>query len=461
VTAFDLVGFGLLAVILVVPFAKRSPSRMIWVLAMVPVLNVVTDLTYDAPAAAARSVLVPLRIAVLLGVALYCLYMTPRHNLVTKVILVFLTYLGLLVLLTSNPAQAGTVWMRHFVLMTLFAAGFYLVRDVDRLRILNVGLLASTGLLLLNFVLAQVFGFGRSPYKAETAVYLGGGGIHLVNNFAYFVLLVPVLLLLTRRRLARYAIFAAALLSGVAVLMVMKRISILAMGAGVLVYLVLAPQKERRIVVLLATLGILAVFSPLYLDTVLARSDRLVETNVESDKQSRDWDRWTSDWARSGYSTKVFLVGKDIFLSAEHVGGTQKIHVDYIALLHGGGAVGLTIYMLVFAALLLSNGIRGSPIRRFVFARELRAVSWALVVACFIVGWSSGMSAVTPRGMIFLYTGAIAGLLHQCKLWDAVARQSAQERLWERGPVPALRLQESATREGQAQHALSTASSRA
>jgi xanthosine utilization system XapX-like protein len=426
---FDLIALGLLGLMVATPLVMRAPSRMVWVLAMLPILNVVTDLTYDLPAATARSVLVPLRIGVLLAVGLYCLWKTTRHSPVTYAIILFLAYLACLLPMTSAPEIAAEQWLRQVLLMLMFVAAYHYVRNVDGLRVVSFGLVGATGLLLLNFVLAQVFSFGRVPYQSEADVYLGAGGIHLLNNLTYFALLVPVLLLLARHPFERYFHYAAAMLAVIAVLMVMKRISIVALGAGILVYLFFAPRKERRIAGVLAIVGVLGILSPYYIDTVLARSNRITNTEVSSGKHATDIEWLKGDWERSGYAPRVVLVGQELFLSRDHFGG-RKLHNDYVSLLHGSGVIGLTLYLMIFVVMLGAHGIRGSPLRRLTLAHELRAVYFALVIACLIVGVSSGIGAVTPRSLVFLFLGAIAGVLDQQKrTMRAAQRLEAMRRL--------------------------------
>lgn len=384
-----------------------------YVLFAVPVLNVVADMMVDQP------LLGPLHFGHVRAVVLVLVFLFFFNRM--KIDAVLVTFVGLCAYLFALLSYATDLYVsgygvvRPVVALLMFPVGCVAVKNLVQFRALNIGVALAVGILLVNFVVAQIFKLGRSVY-IEDGTYLGEAGISIAYMFAYALLIAP--LAWEQFKIRRFHSMVAAMtgLIGVAIAMVLvfRRGAILGFVAGLFVYVVMAPRgKVRRLAFGGAVAGtIMFLAYPLF----APRLEILVRTRGDVVEYVQNTD--VGRMAEFGYVTKDFLdgslrhklIGSEPFNSRLYYSRTRPLHVDYMSLLNGTGIIGLLWYLSVFAVMAMAiwraaDRIGGATVR------HIRAVAFALIVGNLTMSFSSQMYMVTPMATFFLYMGAILGLL--------------------------------------------------
>jgi hypothetical protein len=200
----------------------------------------------------------------------------------------------------------------------------------------------------------------------------------------------------------------------------MRRISIIAIIVGYVVYLFLSYHKFSVLKYGLLTVLILAVTYPFY--------GNLFETRLQARKKE------FSPIVESGRLIETFLVineinehsisqalfGADLFSSHTYfknnrnyfliLGRGRQLHVDYNIILHGAGIIGMFLYILIYLNLFM-EGIKKKK-RNTYLHREMKAVFWSIYTVTLIMSLSGSISSIGFRSVAFLYMGTILGTLN-------------------------------------------------
>lgn len=321
------------------------------------------------------------------------------------VLLVFLAYFLVHASLTSNPSYSLEVWLKVFlpVVMMCFGAGW--VRDLSDLRRANLFFLAGMGVIVGQLVLAQLFGLGQSAY-VENSLFMGGGQIQTSYYLVVGAVLMPLLIAASKRRWERLAIWGVTALSLLITLLLLRRGALAGLSVGLLVYLVVARNKGRAMIGISAMVFIALLTLPLYQDLLIQRIDarELTERRLEDEMRYRETFYVTSDLGKS--SAAVVMFGKEAFNSPNYFRSLmygRQLHVDYNVLLHGGGVVGLWLFLSVFGWLAIALW-RVKPSTHV--GERLRACALALIAASVVISLSGSLAVQSYWSALAFYVGA-------------------------------------------------------
>lgn len=114
------------------------------------------------------------------------------------------------------------------------------------------------------------------------------------------------------------------------------------------------------------------------------------------------------------------LFGNEVFNSYgnynDGLWGDRPLHIDFNKLIWETGLTGLLVYLLIFVWAV----IRFFRVQKYTppdpYFLELKGMFWALFLVVFLISTQGGMFVVAFRAMIFIYLGAILGLMDQYRI---------------------------------------------
>ena len=409
------IGFFILVIIQIIPPIKDR--ILIQMLVAVPLINAVADVTTNYfPAGyltvgAFRAFLLLLLLILLSG--------NIKYGRTTVFIFIFLFYLVFLIPLSSNSSHTFNELLKVAISLLMFPLGFYLLSDKILIKRLNCFLMLGAGVIIIQIVISQIFKLGVSEYL-EDSLYLGGGLVQVTYTLALFVIMSPIIIPLIKNKKEKYLYLIIILLSTIATLIIMRRISILAIIAGYVVYLFLSYHKSRVLKYGLFIMLILAVTYPFYGNLFEARLQARKEETYPIREAGRLIETFLVINEINENSISQALFGADLFSSHTYfknkrdyfsiLGRGRQLHVDYNIILHGAGIIGILLYILIYLNLFIEC-IKKKKSNTYLY-REMKAVYWSIFTVTLIMSLSGSISSIGFRSVAFLYMGTILGILN-------------------------------------------------
>jgi hypothetical protein len=385
-----------------------------YLLLAVPVINAFASVTtnyfppgYYTPGAIRVALL--MLVIVLLGGYI-------KKDWTTLFIFLFLFYVALLIPFSSNEVQTFNSTIKVTVSLLMFPLGFYLISDLKKLKFLNYSILTAVTIIILQYVIAQVFQLGESAYTDAQGyeLYSGGGFVSVTYVLVFFILLMPVCTPLLKKYKNRYLFYGIMIISILLTFFILRRTSIAALIGGYTLYLFLSSKSFKVLKYGMVTLCVLAVAFPIYGDYFTQRANlREPLENISQEGRIVETYAVFNEIGEAGI--KHALIGSEPFNSAEYykhrwfIGGGRPLHIDYNRILSGTGIIGLALYLLIFGSILYS----GLKIRTGLnpYYREMKAVLLVLLAVTMVISISGSITTVGFRADVMLYMGALLGIM--------------------------------------------------
>ena len=369
-----------------------------------------------------RGGVVPIaRASLTIFLILYVSINNPHKFRYYGILFLYTLYILINVLFSSDILRSLNISLKVIVSVLTFIIGFNLVTSLKDLRHLNTSVFYLLIILVLNFIFSTALGIGESVYSEDTQ-FLTGNLRDNWNVFTYSLLVTPLIFLqynFDKTKTTR--LFFLSLFAAIILLLSIKRIAILGVLIGLLIYALFNFKLSKVLKFILPTIAVLLISSPLYKDVLLkrieARSDRFQEGSLENEARYMEtfyvWDE-----VFSFQNPIKSLFGLEGFNSAGNYAGgkfgQRNLHVDYNLIVNTTGLIGLLMYFLVFASILHLFFKFYSP-NAFPknINNSLKGVFFALFFTQFITSFAGQMYAVTFRTLIFIYLGAILSLYYK------------------------------------------------
>lgn len=351
----------------------------------------------------------------------YYSYLVNFKNLkIGKFFVVFAIYLFVVGLFSSNFLT--TISSVSKVLITVFYFGIGYVEIMNRGNISKMykGIYISSIIVILNFLVANLFKIGQTSYSSYVSFYAGGFHVGALNTLAIFFIVLFSNIQQKRIDIKTTYIIAATILIFTFELISMKRVPI----AASLVGLVLITFKNEKWLNSLKYLFIFAIIMlislPIYKDLLIgqfeARNNQMKIETLESESRYLELKFIYQDILQSTSVNKA-LFGEELFNSigkyAQGYFGPRDIHTDHGKLLHGAGLIGLILYLMTFAYLFLKY-YRISKKERLE-NKDLMNVYLAILIVMFMMTFSEGLLAVSYKTSSLMILGSILGYLSRQK----------------------------------------------
>lgn len=335
---------------------------------------------------------------------------------------VFLFYVFFLVLYSSNFMYSFTgTYLKVASTMLMFPVGFYVLNETEKLQIYLKYLAIAAMLLGVNYIIAQYLKIGRSAYLADS-FYYGYAGIGSTVILSYFLIASPLLISKFKTLKGKWFLRVTLFLSVLFTIIALKRISILAMVGGFLVFLLKSGEYGKGIKAIIGLSLILVLTTPLYMDIFSERLEARTTERNELNQEARYFDLLIAieDFRTKGL--RHALVGSEAFNTPGYFGRDRQVHVDYANLLIGTGAIGLSLYLLIYLTILSRFNYYFKKVYRYISfqnkkeAKQLRIINgvfYGILVASLIVSFSGGLHAIAARGTVFLILGSLTGIVYR------------------------------------------------
>ena len=206
----------------------------------------------------------------------------------------------------------------------------------------------------------------------------------------------------------------------------LKRIAILALSVGYILYLINTKKFKKGLINIIVVLLFLFLTAPLYYDVFIQRLEVRAEESMELDQEQRYFDM---QFAFHDFRTKGIkhaLIGPEAFNTPGYFGRVRQVHVDYANLLISTGIIGLSLYLWIYFSIysefrrlyrfIKKNDhlYRKTDIK---YWQDLNGVFSAVLVASLIVSFSGGMHVITARSILFCILGGLSGIIYKNHLF--------------------------------------------
>lgn len=387
----------------------------------IPIINTIADNTSDYFELGGLGSTGGIRgLLSLLFLLRFILHKYPRggSNILT---LVYLIYIFVLCLLSSNPASSLNFFLKFFISSMMLPVGYYYIKDFSKLRSLTKSVIISIGLVLFFILIANIFKLGSTGYARDSSFYYGAGHINITKDLAVMVVC-STIVFQYKEKLKYPKVFGFLLVAAIVIIgITLKRTAVATVAAGIIFYIVYSPSRTKSIGYLLVGIVALVLAYPLYGDqlsqSLAQREGRLNlnnEENLEEEARLQESDQVIYEFIHGDLGHQLF--GSEIFNDREYFNVQRMMHMDYSILLHGSGAVGVIFYLAIMGSIVLTFMKHTALVRlRDQRLIHLKGIFWSLVIAFLLMGISNSVYVIGLRSLLFIYFGAILRLLEENK----------------------------------------------
>lgn len=388
------------------------------------VLNILFDISigFVAPSEYERTTYLAITRAIISIVFIVYVLTVPRIRKLRfkSIIYPFFIYLLFLIPFSSEILVSFTGFLKIFITFIMLPIGYKLIKTEKDLKNISIATMWIMFFIVINFIVSNIFKIGHSAYSKSVSFYAGNLDISALNSLTMCLLLLPLILYFLPKN--RVLIYLLGTLTFIFLLLSMKRISIIALIVGIIIYLIFTVNKTKFAYYLLLFVALIIMVSPIYeniLDEQLfARQDKLQIEEIEKEKRYKETFVVIDEILYSN-STTTFLFGKELFNSiGNYAGGTfgsRALHTTFAIFLHGTGLVGLILFILIHIEILVRfrkvSKLNNGDTEYQHFVNLLKPIFYALYVSSMTILISGGVLGITHRIIFFFIAGAIIGFL--------------------------------------------------
>lgn len=312
---------------------------------------------------------------------------------------------------SSDPMHSLRFGLRTFIPLLLLPLATR-VPEPDRVfrRLVRV-MWIVLGAFVLNAVLSNVLGFGVETYRDASfrTGYLFGAD--LITFALAIILIMAFSPEATSSRAMRLFGTGLALASLGILVLALRRTAIGVALAGVIVFRLLHGRASRRWavawVLVLGIGGYAMARSNVFQSRLAAREGKLSVESLTEEARYLEAGAVLIEVAERPPEEAMF--GRELFNSVGNYGGgafgDRMIHIDYLGWLHGGGYVGLILYLALLGSIPL---LLRMPLSRRALRSKTGALFWFLYSMQYVISLSGQMYIISFRALMFILIGLTA-----------------------------------------------------
>ena len=375
-------------------------------------------------------------LVIIYAIVLFILIIEKAKTLKVNIYIPILyIYMLVMVLFSTNVYGSITELHKFIFILMMYPIGYVYFKNYDQLKLLNNAVTIVAVIFILNFIISNLFNLGTADYFE-----LYSGTLSRVHSHigALFVVLVPLIFTLQKRTFFfnKYFVLLIGVLCFLILFLLMRRAPILLMVSGIAVIFLFVNLFKKQNLIASIPIVLISIFALIYWsDSIISRFEGRgmvlsAETIYIVDQLERE-----------GRSREVFAVNDEIFnfenpaisffgkeiLNEDYTEGRyvsysdqqfaragrdRSAHTSYTRYLSGTGIVGLILYVFVMFRMFTSFQKIVKKIsdkkNKQVF---LIATFYALFVLSILEWYSSSYFHLTHMPLLFLYLGAINGVL--------------------------------------------------
>ncbi|MDC3366070.1 hypothetical protein OAV73_02095 [Flavobacteriaceae bacterium] len=335
--------------------------------------------------------------------------------------LVFCFYVIINILFSSDIVKSSVVSFKIIISISMFIVGFNFFSKPKNFRKLNNSIYYALIILLLNFVLSNVFNIGTSVYS-EDGSFLVGNLKDNWNVFTYTLLVVPLLLLEFKNNKKKTTlIYFLAIINSIILILSVKRIAVGGLFLGFFLFGLLNLKFKgffKNIIILtIVAFSTFPFYGDLLSSRIGSRSDRFEAGSLE--KEGRFLETfvvWEEVFSFEKPSKSIF--GLEAFNSvgnyAKGTFGVRNLHVDYNLIVNTIGLLGFVLYFFIFFEIYKNYRL---ITKKIIITDESLKMKKTIIIIFLLVpfftSFAGQMYGLTFRSIIFIYLGANIGSLTQ------------------------------------------------
>lgn len=343
-----------------------------------------------------------------------------RENVV-KLMNVFIIYMIFSGYISySNFGTIDPILGKVLIASLGWSIGWFIVRRKADLRSFLMLFFWGAVLTILILILSNIFNFGEnSVYSEGLAVKFGGSGVNITKSSAMYVIIFLPLIYIKKLPFKflknKFLIYTIIAISLIFILLAVKRGAILGLFSGIVVFGAISKRKALFLKVVIVSLILILPFYLAFNDTISEiLSPRINQTQgvFEGDSQDArmiELEMTYEDMLNS--SSIVALFGHGAFSEKIYYNILRMHHTDYVSLMHGGGLIGLSLYLLVYLAIFRKIKRLYRRSLKSQVEEALYASGVALLVFDMIIGVSGFYHGIDLRLMSLIYLGGVAKYL--------------------------------------------------
>ncbi len=335
-------------------------------------------------------------------------------TLINRVIFIFILYIGILSLLTSNINLSVYGYMKFFIATLMFPLGYYFFNNHEKLLQLTKIYGWVLLLFMLNILISNIFELGTSDYLEEF-FYFGAGRVNITKSTLIILFTGPILLYSKNFRYKR--IFGIFLVIAVLVTIIgIKRSVLISALLAIIIFGFTSKQKAiflRGLIgmafILIVTFSIIPESSEILFHRYEARSEELEFTEETVDREGRYNETLMvlEAWVNGSLSHKLF--GSEMFNDLYFFKQTRMLHTDYMVVLAGAGLVGLIFWFLIYYLMIREKERYWKLLKHDERFFYYRPVFYSILAGQMLMSISGTIQGIDLRSFILLYLGALIG----------------------------------------------------
>jgi hypothetical protein len=335
-------------------------------------------------------------------------------------IYVFLCYILILVILSSNLGFALYRYMKIFISMMLFPVGFFYIRDEETFKRLNISYAIVLFIYVANSIISDIFQIGSSDYLKES-FYYGSSRVNITKNMVVCLLVAPLTFYYIKSKNWNRIYLLLIITSIILVLIGIKRTAIITLILGFLYYSFNNPRQKKIIKYLFALCFLLFITSPLYWTTFEERFKKRQQSGAfDIEQMDEKESRFTEirlvyqDFIKRNISSVFF--GAEMLNDQQYFASIRMLHTDYMLMLAGGGIVGIFLFLYIYLVILRELNMSKKIIYKQLHTNEHIIIGKTLIISALLLSIAGTLHSIEIRGQILMYLGAILGLARRLQL---------------------------------------------
>jgi hypothetical protein len=353
-------------------------------------------------------------------VVIYFFLARPKNIWIYFNLIIFAVYVLVNVVFSTEFFPSLSQSIKILISMLFFIVGLEYFGKSNRFMQLNKSVLIAYVLIFFNVIISNIYNLGEIQYGGDTS-FMAGNLSDNWNLLTYSLLLFPMIYSqYPKTKIPKNIALILFFVLLVFVFLSMKRTAIAGLVIGLLIYGFhnLKLRSFFRVVIVSGVfLGAsYPIYAPILEKRFEARSDRFEEGALEEEgRYLETFFVWEEIYEFKKPEKQLF--GLEAFNSrGNYANGLFRdriLHVDYNTIVNTIGLVGLALYLIIFFQIFrrFKRFYSKSSLLSLQFKKQLKGTFYALLITQFVTSFGGQMYAVTFRMIIFIYLGAIIGLL--------------------------------------------------
>lgn len=332
-------------------------------------------------------------------------------------------YLLIMLMIQNAGFEPYNTWVTIFESKMMLPLSFLLLADDSSMQKISRNLMV-TGSLFAGFILLfVVFHIGENQYGGTDGFTAGSFKFSRIYTGSFVLLGMPLAWLMMKKKSGRWWLGMLTVTILAILVLSTRRTSWIIVLTGMAVFgIYFFRWLPRMLGAVIGLAVVLLVLFPLYKETLLQQLEKrqhvFVEQNgFELESETR-FEESIAVWEEriENPDLSIALFGEHLFDSVGHydegIHRERPLHLDINIMLHGGGMIGLILFILFYTELVIAF-FRMRVRIKSIHQRVTEATFVSVVAAMILLTFSGGMAAVTHNMLASILAGACLARMYK------------------------------------------------